>query len=163
MHIRTEITPGELDEAIRLNRNRMYWPKFFLANWYSSILLIAISWATVVRLLDGKSLQPATFGLLLIPVFFLWLYWFRTQKAIRDAASQLSDTNGSASVDGKGLSTSSSKGATSFSPWSEFSGWKEGKEVFTLNQGTTFRVFPKRGLTEPEMEQLRSVFRTQIS
>jgi hypothetical protein len=82
---------------------------------------------------------------------------------VRKAASQLSDTTGSASIDAKGISTNSSTGAKSFVPWSEYSGWKEGKDVFTLTKGKSFRVLTKRGLGEAELEQLRSIFRTQIS
>jgi hypothetical protein len=102
-------------------------------------------------------------SLLLIPVLFLWLYWNRTQAAIRKAASQLSDTHGSVSLDANGISASSSTGATSFVPWREYSGWKEGKDVFTLTTGKSFRALTKRGLSETELEQLRSLLRTQIS
>jgi hypothetical protein len=163
MQLRTEITPDELGQATLLNRTKMYWPKFFLANWYASLLLIAILWAEIARLIEDKPIQPASLGLLLIPVFFLWLYWYRTQGSVRKAASQLSDTQGSASIDGKGISAAASTGATSFVPWSEYSGWKEGKDVFTLTTGKSFRVFTKRGLSDAELEQLRSIFRTQIS
>jgi hypothetical protein len=163
MQVRTEITPDELTQAMRLNRGKMYWPKVFLANWYATLLLIVIVWADIARLIDGKPIQVASLGLLLIPAFLLWFYWFRTQGAVRKAASQLSDSNGSASIDGKGISANSSKGATSFVPWSEYSGWKEGTDVFTLTQEKSFRVFTKRGLNEAELEQLRSIFRTQIS
>jgi hypothetical protein len=163
MQIRTELTPDELSQTIRLNRTKMSWPKVFLANWYSTLLLIAILWAEIARIIDGKPIQLISPGLLLIPVFFLWLYWYRTQGNVRKAASQLSDTKGYASVVGKGISATSSTGATSFVHWSEYSGWKEGADVFTLTTGKTFRVFTKRGLGEGELEQLRSIVRTQIS
>ncbi len=163
MQIRTEITPDELSQAIRLNRSKMYWPRVFLANWYASLLLIVIVWAEIARYVSGKPVQASAAGLVLIPVFFLWLYWFRTQGAVRKAASELSDTQGTASIDGKGISAYSSTGATSFVPWSQYSGWKEGQDVFTLTTGKTFRVLAKRGLSEGEIEQLRSTFHAQIS
>jgi hypothetical protein len=47
-------------------------------------------------------------------------------------------------------------------PWSAFSGWKEGKDVFTLTKGKSFNVVTKRGLNEAEVDQLRSLFRSQI-
>jgi hypothetical protein len=53
--------------------------------------------------------------------------------------------------------------STTFVPWSEFSGWKEGEGVFTLTIGKHFRVLTKCGLSEPEVEQLRSLLRSQIS
>ena len=54
MQLRTEITPSELTEAMRLNRTRMYWPKVFLANWYATLLLIVVVWAEIARMIDGK-------------------------------------------------------------------------------------------------------------
>lgn len=163
LRIRTEITPDELSQALLLNRTRMYWPKVFLANWYSTLLLIVMVWAETARLVEGKPIQPASLGLLLIPIFFLWLYWNRTQAAVRKAATQMSDSQGSATIDANGTSASTSAGATSFMPWREYSGWKEGKDVFTLTTGESFRTLTKRGLSETELEQLRSLFRTQIS
>jgi len=163
MQISTEITPDELSQAMRLNRTKMYWPKVLLANWYGTLLLVVIIWAEIARLIDGKPVQPSSLGLLLIPVFLIWLYWYQTQGNLRRAASQLSDTKGSASIDGKGISSASSSGATSFVPWSEYSGWKEGRDVFTLTTEKSFRVLTKRNLSEAELEQLRSIFRTQIS
>lgn len=163
VQICTELTPQELSQAIRLNRNRMYWPKLFLANWYASVLLIVILWAEITRLIDRKPIQASSLGLILIPVFLLWLYWYRTQGAVRKAASELSDRRGTASIDGKGISASSSTGATSFVPWNRYSGWREGEDVFTLTTGKTFRVVTKRGLSDGEIEQMRSIFRAQIS
>jgi hypothetical protein len=163
MQIRTELTPDELSQAMRLNRTKMYWPRVFLANWYATLLLIVVIWAAIARIIAGKPIQLSSLGLLLIPIFFLGFYWYRTQQNVRTAASQLSDTQGNASVDGKGISATASTGATSFVPWSEYSGWKEGADVFTLTTGKSFRVLTKRGLGEADLEQLRSVFRAQIS
>jgi hypothetical protein len=163
MQISTEITPDELSQAMRLNRTKMYWPRFLLANWYATLMLIIIVWAEIAQLVAGKPMRPNSLGLLLIPVFLIWLYWYRTQGNVRKAASQLSDSKGSASIDGKGITSASSSGATSFVPWSEYRGWKEGNDVFTLTTEKSFRVFTKRGLNESELEQLRSIFRTQIS
>jgi len=162
MQIRTELSPRELSQALRLNRTKMYWPKVLLANWYAGLLLIAIIWGEFERIIERKPLQLNSLALLLIPIFFLWFYWYRTQRNLRTAASQLSDSQGYASVDGRGISATSSTGATSFVPWSAYSGWNEGADVFTLKTEKSFRVFSKRGLGEAELEQLRSIFRSQI-
>ena len=63
----------------------MYWLKFFLANWYASLLLVAIVWGEIARAVDGKPIQPGSLGLLLIPVLLFWFYWFRTQGSLRKA------------------------------------------------------------------------------
>jgi len=163
INLRTEISPEELAEAMKLNRTRMYWPKVFLANWYATLLLIVVLWADLARLAEHKPLQPAGAGLLLIPAFLLWLYWYRTQGAVRKGALDLSDTQGTATMDASGISARASSGATSFIPWGEYSGWDEGVNVFTLTKGKSFRVLSKRGLSNAELEQMRSLFRSQIS
>jgi YcxB-like protein len=163
LNIRTEVTPDELTQALRLNRTRMYWPKLLLANWYASLLLIALVCAETSRVIEGKPIQPSSLGLLLIPLALLWLYWYRSNAAIRTAATQMSDTQGSATIDPNGISASSSTGATSFIPWREYGGWKEGTDVFTLTTEKSFRVFSKRGLNDIDLEQLRSLFRSYIS
>jgi hypothetical protein len=161
--IRTELTPDEVRQGMRLNRTRMYWPRLFLANWYSTLLLVVIVWANIARLVDGKPLQPASLGFTLIPLFFLWFSWNRTSTAVREAATQLSDSQGSATVDANGISAKTSTGATSFVPWRDYIAWKEGVDVFTLATGKSYRILSKRGLSEADLEQLRSLFRTQIS
>jgi hypothetical protein len=146
VQIMTNITPEELRQAIRLNRSKTYWLKLIAANWYFTLLLIVIIWAEIARLLEGKPILLNTLPILLIPVFFLWLSWFRTRRAIEQAAQQISDIKGTAVLTEHGIDATASSGATSFVPWSAYSAWKEGPDVFTLTIGKTFRVFSKRGL-----------------
>jgi len=87
MQIRTEFTPDELSQAMRLNRTKMYWHKVFLANWYATLLLIVVIWADIARIIAGTPIQLNSLGLLLIPIFFLWFYWYRTRQSMRKAAS----------------------------------------------------------------------------
>jgi HAMP domain-containing protein len=162
VQIRTQITSADLREALRLNRKKTYWLNVFLGNWYATLLLIAITWAEIARLVDRKPIRAASLGLLLIPIFFLWFSRNRAQSRLRTAAAQLSDTQSSVSIDEKGITAASPTGAIGFVPWRDYSGWKEGKDVFTLTTDKSFRVLPKRGLNEGDLEQLRSMFRTQI-
>lgn len=167
VQIHTEITADELSQAISLNRPTTYWLKVLRANGLAIAMIVGIVWADIHIRIAGKHIPPVRFVLLLIvllliPVSLIWLYWYREQSAVRRAVSRPSNTPESASVDANGIRTSTSTGATSFVPWSEFSGWKEGKDVFTLTKGKSFDVLTKRGLNEAEVEQLRSLFRSQI-
>jgi hypothetical protein len=133
-----------------------------MRNLYSIFLFVLIAGLDIARFTSGKPVLPASLALLLLPVLLIWLRWSRTQAALRKAASGMSDMQGSATLDANGLSVSSASGATSFVPWRDFSGWKEGKDVFTLTKAKSFRVLTKRGLSEAELGELRSLLRTQI-
>ncbi len=46
--------------------------------------------------------------------------------------------------------------------WTAFTNWFEGKQSFVLLIGYLFRAIPKRLLSEPEIEQLRSLLQQKI-
>jgi hypothetical protein len=162
MQVQTEITANELSEAISLNRPSMSWLKDVQANGYAIALLVAILWVDIKNQAAGKHVPPVSWILLLIPVLLIGFYWYRKQSAVQRAVSKPSNMPGTATLDAKGISSTTSAGAPSFVAWSEYSGWKEGKDVFTLTKGKSFQVVTKRGLNEAEVEQLRSLFRSQI-
>ena len=162
VQIHTEITADELSQAVGLNQPSSHWLKVLQANGLAVALLVGILWAEIKSLMAGKHVPPVSWALLLIPALLIWFYWFRKHSAVRRAVSKPSNTPGTASVDANGISYTTSTGAPSFVPWSEYSGWKEGKDVFTLTKAKSFHVLPKRGLNEAEAEQLRSLFRSQI-
>ncbi|MBW4040470.1 MAG: YcxB family protein [Acidobacteria bacterium] len=158
----TELTPDEVRQGTRLNRGYVYWFNLFRAYWYSTVLLVVILWANIARVVNGQRLQPASVCLVLIPSFFLWFVWNRRSSAVRKTATQLSDAQASATADAKGINTKTSTGATSFVPWSDYSAWREGNDVFALVTARNSRILSKRGLGEADLEQLRSFFRMHI-
>lgn len=162
MQVQTEITADELTEAISLNQPSTHWLNVLQANGLAAALLVGILWVDTKNRVAGKHVPPVSWVLLLVPVLLIGFYWYRKHSGVRRAVSKPSNTPGTASVDASGISSTTSTGAPSFVPWSEYSGWKEGKEVFTLTKAKSFHVLPKRGLNEAEAEQLRSLFRSQI-
>jgi hypothetical protein len=162
MQVHTEVTADELSQAISLNRPSKYWLNALRVNGYAIVMLVVILWVDIKNQMAGKHVPLVSWVLLLIPVSLICLYWYRKHSAVRRAVSKPGNTPGSASVDANGISSTNSAGAPSFVPWSAFSGWKEGKDVFTLTKGKSFNVVTKRGLSEAEVEQLRSLFRSQI-
>jgi YcxB-like protein len=162
MQVHTEVTADELSQAISLNRPPKYWLNALRVNGYAIAMLVVILWIDIKNQMAGKHVPPVSWVLLLIPVSLICLYWYRKHSAVRRAVSKPGNTPGSASVDANGISSTNSAGAPSFVPWNAFSGWKEGKDVFTLTKGKSFNVVTKRGLNEAEVEQLRSLFRSQI-
>ena len=162
MQIDTEVTADELSQAIALNRSSAYWLNVLRAHGLPLALLFAILWVDIRARMAGKPVPAVSWALLVIPVLLIGFYWYRKYSAVRRAVSRPSNTPGSASVDANGISYTASTGAPSFVPWSEYSGWKEGKDVFTLTKAKSFHVLPKRGLNEAALEQLRSLFRSQI-
>ena len=133
------------------------------ANWYASLLLIAIVWAEIARVVDGKPVLVNALFIILIPIALFAFSWFRTQKIVEKNARAMSELQATASLDSIGVHVTTASGATSFSPWSDFSGWKEGPGVFTLSRGKTVRVFPKRGLGAGGEEEVRSLLQSNVS
>jgi len=162
MQVQTEITADELSQAISLNRPSNYWLGVLRINGYAVAMIVAILWVDIKNQMAGKHVPPVSWALLLIPVSLICFFWYRRHSAVRRAVSKPSNTPGSASIDANGITSTNSAGAPSFVPWSAFSGWKEGKDVFTQTKGKSFNVVTKRGLNEAEVDQLRSLFRSQI-
>jgi YcxB-like protein len=162
MQVQTQITADELSQAVSLNRPADYWLKVLRANGYAIVLLVAMLWVDIKNQMAGKHVPLVSWVLLLIPVSLIWFFGYRKHSALRRAVSSPSNKPGSASIDANGINSTNSAGAPSFVPWSAYSGWKEGKDVFTLTKGESFNVVTKRGLNEAEAEQLRSLFRSQI-
>jgi len=65
-------------------------------------------------------------------------------------------------VDARGIATSTSNGSTTFSPWSQFKRWKEGRLVFTVSDGKAFRTIPKSAIGEIQAGEVRGILQTQI-
>jgi hypothetical protein len=162
MQVQTEVTADELRQAISLNEPSSHWLKVLQANGFALALLVGILWADIKAQMAGKHVPSVSWALLLIPVLLICLYFYRKQSAVQRAVSKPDNTPGFATVDANGISYTSSTGAPSSVSWSVYSGWKEGKDVFTLTKGKSFNVLTKRGLNEAEVEQLRSIFRSQI-
>jgi hypothetical protein len=162
VQIHTEITADELSQAIALNQPSTHWLKDLRANGFAIALLVGILWADIKGQMAGKHVPPVSWALLSIPVLLIGFYWYRKHSAVRRAVSKPSNAPGAASVDANGISYTGSTGVPNFVPWSEYSGWKEGKDVFTLTKAKSFHILPKRGLSEAEAEQLRSLFRSRI-
>jgi hypothetical protein len=163
VNVITNVTPAEFRQAIKLNRTWRYWLRLVGANWYATVLLLVILWAIVARVAQGKPVQADSIMILLIPIAFLGFGWARTQRAIERGAQEISDLGGTASLDDDGLHATASSGATSFTPWSIYTGWKEGTEVFTLERAKNFTVLSKRELSEAELDQARLLFEKNIS
>jgi hypothetical protein len=63
-----------------------------------------------------------------------------------------------------GVSMTERVGTSSFTPWREFSSFREGNGIFLLNRVGSggFQIVPKEGLPAHEIDRLRSQFVAQI-
>jgi hypothetical protein len=161
MQLKTSVTTAEFKQGISLNRDRGYWFRQFLHNWYAVVLLVVIICAEIAAMANGK-FRPDALPYLLIPVLFLWWSWYRIHRAMEKGARQISDLKGSASFDSDGIRSTNSTGATSFVPWVNVSSWKEGPDVFTLLVGKSLQVFPKRGLGSAKVDEVRSLLKANV-
>ena len=66
-------------------------------------------------------------------------------------------------LESNGVKQDGPSGATSFQPWSNFKGWREGKRVIVLNLKTQgFLMLPVFEISEMERESIRGILRMHI-
>jgi len=143
MQIRPTITRDEIGEAIRLSRTKNFWFKFFLRNWYASLILIAVVGADAGKLLRGQAPNwTATIALLAVVVAAMGATWFllqrRSSQILRKSVSSIETL----SLDPDGVRISFNTGSSSFLPWSIYSKWAEGARIFLLTGKDGVTIIP---------------------
>jgi hypothetical protein len=98
-------------------------------------------------------------GLFAFGAFFIWFSWNRWNANLTKSAGSLNRNAGTVSLDSDGIRSMFANGASSFVPWSSFSGWKEGESVFLLT-GDSSALLP---IDDGNREAIRSMLTSKIS
>ena len=169
MEIECTFTVEALDEAARLNRRWYYWPLTVWRNllpvlYYAAFLVIGIQF--VVRNVRGEThhFQRALVGLLVVlalVVVPLW-YFLRLYRKARAEVAELGPQK--FTFTDTGISSIDKNGCTSFVPWSQYAGFREGKGIFFLRiaRSEAYRVIPKETFAQRDAERLRSLLLTRL-
>lgn len=133
MQIRTDVTPTEVKEAIMLSRPRRFWLRFFAANWYMSLLSLGVIGVDLNTLLHHGTPEWGPTGILLaIAGGFIYFSWFRWNSKVSSSLRTANRRIESLSLDRDGVKIKLRSGASTFVPWSSYSRWIEGKDIFLL-------------------------------
>lgn len=163
MQIETSFTDKSLDETDRLGRRWYHWPLMIYRHVYVVVLFLAfltIGLEVLIGSLRGPDRNPfhaslgvlVTLAVIALPV---WVY----RKKRRNRSVLLAKLNAlKFSFTSEGISTAKKGGATSFEPWSSYSGFSQGKNIFILQRvaSANRRTIPKDTLEPQDAERLRS-------
>jgi hypothetical protein len=160
VQIRATLSPSELKEAARISRPRRFWLRFFAANWYSTAICLLVVGIAINALLNHQDVRWGPMaGVFAFGAFFICLSWFRWNAALEKAANAISAKSATVSLDADGIRATFANGGSSFVPWSSFSAWKEGKNIFLLS-GENSAVLP---IDDGNRDSIRSLLMSRIS
>jgi len=132
MELQCQLSHAEMREAFRMNLTWGFWVRALVSNLRALILLGIVFAAGVSKILqhDGRHWDSLllSLGLAIALVAF---YLFRVTYRIRKTAEKANAACDRVALDAQGLASFSAAGASSFTPWTQFGRWKEGKLVFT--------------------------------
>jgi hypothetical protein len=160
MTVSCQVSASDMREAFRLNLTPSFWWKAARSNPRAIIYVVVLIAVLITR---GRSIewqQALTVGGL--AALFLGLFLWRLHRSVTKAAKALNESCVSLTIDSQGVTAESTNGSKSFTPWSAIHRWREGKSVFTLGDGKTFRTVPKSALDEMQSGELRSLLLSQI-
>jgi hypothetical protein len=167
LQFKGKLTDMDLNEVGRMTRSKMYWVKFFVANWYGCALIAIVIWATISGLLGQiKPNWRAVALLWLIVVAMVSWVVYRTK---RSRAKQLARLNATLpdyiSLTTDGVKLDGPDGATSLLPWRNFKGWREGKQVILIEQNGEHRfvMLPLGESSESDRQSVRQFLQSNIS
>jgi len=93
----------------------------------------------------------------------VWTWQFRKKsRKTQDYLNGINPVRFSIQTDG--ISMTEKAGNSSFTPWREFSSFREGKNIFLLNRSGSggYQIIPKSGQSAIDIDSLRSQLVAQI-
>ena len=170
MQIEVWFTTQATDEAARMTARWYSWPLLLLGNIQGVALVAALLIGGCVIFVNGvftakPDLLRAALGIVMVVVPVAGFRWAVRSEA-RKAEKELAAINPQKlTFDADGLHTVEKTGATSFVPWSSYSGFREGKAVILLcdaGPAKNYWIIPKKTVPESGVEQMRSAIREHL-
>lgn len=144
-----------------MSRGKSFWLRFFAANWYATIICLLILGVAANALIYH---QQAKWGdmsaIFAIFAFFIGLSWYRWNARLAKMAGTATSQAGTLSLDSDGIRTILASGASTFVPWSSYSKWTEGKNVFLLTGKDGAAILP---IDESSRNSIRAFLADKIS
>jgi hypothetical protein len=167
--VEVRFTIAATDEAARMVRRWYFWPLFVFQNLHGLAVVIAVLAIGAGLFAKGVAgpldeLWQAAVGAIVVAfviVGFVWLH----RRGKREAEEALDAVNPvKLTFTGDGLKLTDKTGASSFTPWSGFDGFREGKSIILLREAnaTSWRPIPKQTVAPSDGEQIRSSIRSRL-
>jgi len=169
MDVEVSFTSRSAREAERMLRKWYAWPLFLIRSIYGLAVIAALLFAggsLFIRSLFSARIQVsgAILGLLMVLGPCAGYWWLRTRE-VRKVTAMLAAINPlRLTFDTNGVHTLEKNRASNFSPWSTFSGFREGRTIFLLREAQSgqHRVISKDGLSRTLSEDIKSVLASHL-
>jgi len=163
MVLECQLKPAEMREVFRMNLSKGFWVRIVVINIRLLLLLAVVGAAVIAKIAhqDGRDWQGIVSSLavaLLLIGFYVW----RLLNTVKQSAAKVNAACDRMTLDPQGITSANAAGATSFTPWTQYKRWKEGKLVFTIGDSKNFRTVPKSALTESQAGELRGLLQGSI-
>ncbi len=163
MQIDCKLSHAEMREAFRMNLTPAFWFRAALGNVRALVLIVVMLVAAGTKIAHGDTRHWESIVILLaIAAGLIALYVWRLSASMKKTANKINEACVRMNLDTQGMSTASSVGATTFTPWQQFSRWKEGKLVFTVGDKKAFRTIPKSALNGFQVDEVRGLLQSQV-
>jgi hypothetical protein len=163
MVVAGKISSAEMREALRMNLTSAFWWRAAMGNRRGIVAMLIFAALLFGKLTGRGPVEWSTVAVLFGAVlFFFAIYLFRLHRIVEKSTKTLNESCSNMTIDGKGLTTETPNGSRTFVPWSAMKRWREGKLVFTVGDGKSFRTIPKSTLGEMQSGELRSLLLSQI-
>jgi len=161
-----KITEADLNDVRKMTVSKMYWPRLLLANWYGLALILALIWSTVSGLFGGTNRNWRFVAILwaVLGGIALWVV-YSTRRTMASEFTQLNATlPDHLNLTTDGVKIDGPNGASAFSPWRTFKGWREGRRVVLIDQsqGNSVVILPVAQLSEIERLSIRQYLQSHI-
>ncbi len=161
MEFECKLTNAEMREAVQLNRVRAarLWR---VLRFLRLFMVVGVLLAVMVSNLRSKTpnwgaVVGLAFAAAFLAIVAVWSWAFRDRRKVRrmNAGEQMT-------IDANGIGTANAKGASSFTPWTQFQNWREGVLVFTVSNAKGFLTIPKSALSEMQIAEVRGILQSQV-
>ena len=162
-----KLTEEDLSDALKLYRSRSSRMSVLAAGIRYGIVLLFVTWATIVALAHHNRVDADFFGVmgLVVVGLIVWIFYRLKQTRARTLTRLDAALPDQVILTNDGVKSNGPDGATSFLPWNAFKGSREGQRVILLDRGKgiTPVALPIGRLSENERRSLRDFLRSRIS
>jgi hypothetical protein len=167
MQFTGKLTESDLSDVRRLLRTRTYWPKILFANWYGLALVLILFWVTISSLFGRTTTTNwKAIGImwLILGGIATWVVYNTKRSMAREFAQLNAALPDYLNLTLEGVKIDGPHGTSALLPWRSFKGWREGKQVFLLDQleGNSVVILPVAQLSETDRVSLRQYLQSQI-
>jgi hypothetical protein len=163
MDFDSKLSNAEMREAFWMNQTWQTWFGPLARKLHVLVFVAAAAMGVMLDVVEHQHSRLGNVGILVGPeAIVLVIYWWRISRRVAGMTARVNAVTKRITLDASGIKALSRSESMTYLPWSNYRFWKEGRLVFTVGNGKTFRTIPKRGMSELELSAVRGILQSQI-